>query len=233
VTELASVEGVEFYRFLGRGFAGPAPREVTTGGANDELLEGTLVRTEGTVINANALAAWIDDGTGAVQVFQNFSSLDLTRFTVGDRLDVTGVITQFDSSEPYFSGYELVPQGQDEIRRVDGDFSPGHPRVRVTERVLVPELGEKMDILVNTPPRSDVVVEIYDAAGRKATTLYDGVGLGEMRFQWDGRAQNGQAVEPGVYLCHVRAVALDGGAVVKDAAPIVVGLRLDGGGTAR
>jgi hypothetical protein len=233
VTEVASVDGVEFFSFLAGGLAGPAPREVTTGGANDETLEGTLVRTEGTVVNANSLAAWIDDGTGAVQVFQNFSALDLTRFTIGDRLDVTGVITQFDASEPYLSGYELVPQGQDAIVLVDGAFASGGPSVRIPKRVLVPALGERMAIEVRTPRRSDVVIEIYDSVGRKATTLYDGVGLGEMTFEWDGRNQNGEVVDPGVYLCHVRAVALDGGSVVNDTAPVVVGVPLDGADVGR
>ncbi len=232
VTEVASVDGLEFFRFVTRGLAGPEPRLVTTGAANDESLEGTLVRTEGTVINANSLAAWIDDGTGSVQVFQNFSALDLTRFTVGDRIDVTGVITQFDDSEPFLSGYELVPQGQEEIVLVQGGFASGGPSVRVARRVLVPSLGERMTIEVRTPRRSDVIIEIYDSVGRKATTLYDGVGLGEMSFEWDGRNQNGEIVDPGVYLCHVRAVALDGGSVVNDTAPVVVGVPLDGGGVA-
>jgi hypothetical protein len=50
-----------------------------------------------------------------------------------------------------------------------------------------------------------------------------------MTFAWDGRGQDGDVVPPGVYLCHVRAVALDGGSVRNRTAPIVVGLRLDGG----
>jgi len=232
VTEIAATEGADFLRFLVRGLPGPEPRLVGTGGANDESLEGTLVRTEGTVVNSNSLAAWIDDGTGAVQVFQNFSALDLTRFTVGDRLDVTGVITQFDSTEPYFSGYELVPQSQESIVRVEGAFA-SKPAVQVGKRVLVPDLGERVDIVVRTPRRSDVIVEIYDAVGRKVATFYDGVGLGEMRFEWDGRGQDGEVVPPGVYLCHVRASALDGGSVMNDTAPIVVGLRLDGAGSPR
>ncbi len=228
VTELASYGNSDFFRFLVRGLDGPEPRVRTTGGANDESLEGTLVRTSGTVVNSNSLAAWIDDGTGAVQVFQNFSALDLTRYTVGDVLDVTGVITQFDSSEPYFEGYELVPQGQDAIVELEGDFTDS-PSIRVGKRVLVPELGERMDITVTTPRRHDVIVEIFDATGRKVTTFRDGLGLGEMRFQWDGRGQDGAVVAPGVYICQVRATPLDGGGVVKHTAPIVVGLRLEGG----
>ena len=176
-----------------------------------------------------APAAYIDDGGGSVQIFQNFSSIDLTRYTVGDRLQVTGVLTQFDATEPFFSGYELVPQSQEAIVRVDGGFTPGGPHLTVPKRVLVPRMGERLDIVATTPPRSDVIIEIYDSTGRKVTTLYDGVGLGEMRFSWDGRGQDGEIVEPGVYLCHVRAVALDGGSVEKDTAPLIVGLRLDGG----
>jgi hypothetical protein len=229
VTEVAGIVGdTGFYELVIVAGSGPAPIEVSTAAANDERLEGTLLHTEGTVINANALAAWIDDGSGSVQVFQNFSSLDLTRFTVGDRLDVTGVLTQFDSTEPFLSGYELVPQNQDAIFEVDGSFASDGPSVQVEKRVLVPDLGETIDILARSPRRSDIIVEIYDAIGRKITTLYDGVGLGEMAFEWDGRDQYGSMVDPGVYICHARAVALDGGSVKTIAAPIVVGLRLDG-----
>jgi len=231
VTEVAGVaDDPAFYRFLTRGAAGPEPIEASTVEVNDERLEGTLVHTVGTVINSNNLAAWIDDGSGATQVFQNFGSLDLTRFTVGDRLDVTGIVTQFDSSEPFFSGYELVPQNQETVFKVDGAFANDGPAVSVERRVLVPDLGEEIEIVTRAPRRSDMIVEIYDAVGRKVVTLYDGVGLGELRFRWNGKGQDGNIVDPGVYVCHARAVALDGGSVKSAAAPIVVGLRLDGPG---
>lgn len=227
VTELSAVENVPFYSLIARGAPGPAPREVGTHDANDERLEGTLVRTRGTVINANSLAAYIDDGSGSIQVFQNFSALDLTRFTVGDRLEVTGVITQFDSTDPFFSGYELVPQNQDAIVPLDAGFSTSGPLVAVEKGVLVPELGEAMRITVTTPRRADVIVEIYDVTGRKVHTLYDGVGLGVMEFDWDGLGQDGARVPPGAYMCHVRAVALDGGSVLTKTVPVVVGMRLE------
>jgi hypothetical protein len=232
VTEVAGIaQDPSFYRFLLRGLPGPEPIEVSTRGANDERLEGTLIHTSGVVINSNALAAFIDDNTGSIQVFQNFSSIDLTRFTVGDRLDVTGVITQFDSHAPYFGGYELVPQNQAAISIVpDGGFAPGGPGLDVQKRVLVPDLGEKIRITATSPYRSQMIVEIYDMLGRKVTTLYDGVGLGPQTFDWDGVNQWGSVVAAGAYLCHVRAVSLDGGPVRTVSAPIIVGVRLDGGG---
>jgi hypothetical protein len=234
VTELAGADGdIGFYRFLARGGEGPDPIDVTTKAANDEALEGTLIHTEGTVINTNALATFIDDGSGSVQVFQNFSDIDLTQFVVGDRLDVTGVLTQFDSVEPYFSGAELVPQNPAAIVRLDGDFTNSRPFVRVERRVLVPSRGESIRIWAASPRRSDVIVEIFDSVGRKVTTLYDGIGLGTVKFEWDGVDQNGSTVKPGAYICNMRSVSLDGGSVQTSAAPIVVGLPLDGLGITR
>jgi hypothetical protein len=228
VTEVEGTSGAELYEFVARGLPGPAPRVVTTNGCNDEALEGSLVRTTGTAINANDLAVWIDDGSGATQIFQNFSSLDLTRYKVGDHVQVTGIITQFDSSEPYLDGYELVPQNQEAIVLLEGNFAPADvPTLNVQTGVLVPSMGEKIGIEVRVPRRSDVIVEIFDIVGRKVTTLYDGVGLADMNFEWDGMAQNGSVVEPGAYICHVRTVPLDGGNVETHSAPIVVGLRLD------
>jgi hypothetical protein len=228
VTEIDVDEGDTGYRLLLRGLEGPEPLEVATGDAGDETLEGSLVHVEGTVVNSNSLAAYVDDGSGPIQVFQNFSDLDLTRFTVGDRLDVTGIITQYDATEPYFSGYELVPQNQDAIFKVDGDFTRDGPIVAVERRVLAPELGEQIQITTRSPTRSEVIVEIFDRVGRKVTTLYDGVGLGRLDLGWNGVDQHGSTVEPGVYICHIRAVALDGGSVKTDSAPIVVGTRLEG-----
>jgi hypothetical protein len=171
---------------------------------------------------------WIDDGSGAVQIFQNFSELDLTRFKVGDPIEVTGVLTQYDGTPPYLGGYELVPQNQEAVRLYEAEFAPDSPIMRVTNRILVPELGETLEITTITPERSDVIVEIFDAVGRKVTTLYDGIGLGRLLFEWDGRGDNGLPVEPGMYVCHARSVSLDGGDVKTASAPIVVGMRLDG-----
>jgi hypothetical protein len=227
VTEIEAIaDDPGFYKFLLRGLAVPTPVEVTTREGNDERLEGTLVHTIGVAINANALAIFIDDGSGSIQIFQNFSNLDLTRFTVGDNLDVTGIITQFDANPPYFSGYELVPQNQDAIFKVDGEFAQGDPELSVPPRVLVPHLGETIRITATSAFRSDITVEIYDMVGRKVTTLYDGIGLGEQTFDWNGVGQDGSVVEPGAYACHVRSVPLDGGRVRTATAPIIVGLRL-------
>jgi hypothetical protein len=105
--------------------------------------------------------------------------------------------------------------------------------VEVDARVLVPELGETIRIVTVTPPRSDAIIEIYDSIGEKITTLYDGVGLGEVVYNWDGKGDRGDRVDPGVYICHIRTVALDGGSVETASAPIVVGMRLDGSGAVR
>lgn len=235
VTEIeALVEDPGFYQFLLRGLEGPAPQAVSTKGANVETLEGSLVVVEGTVIAADDRALFVDDGSGSIQVFSNFlPSLDLTLFTIGDHLRVTGVITQFDSTEPYFSGYELVPPTQEFIERLDGGFAVGVPSLDIERRVLLPDLGEKIRIGANVPRRTDAIVEIYDSIGRKVITLYDGVGLGPVTYEWNGVGDDGDRVDPGVYICHVRTVALDGGSVESATAPIVVGTRLEGSGAAR
>ncbi len=80
VTEIeALVEDLDFYKFLLRGLEGPAPRAVSTKDANDEALEGSLVVVEGVVIAADDRALFVDDGSGSIQVFSNFSAvIDLT-----------------------------------------------------------------------------------------------------------------------------------------------------------
>ena len=114
---------------------------------------------------------------------------------------------------------------------MDGGFSDGGPKVVVETAVLVPNLGERIKIQTTAPQRTKFIVEIWDTVGRKVLTLYDGIGLGTVVYEWDGRDLRGNVVEPGTYLCRVRSSSLDGGVVENHTAPIVVGLRLEGGGS--
>jgi hypothetical protein len=55
------------------------------------------------------------------------------------------------------------------------------------------------------PERSQVMLAVYDAGGRRVRTLMDGVlGPGSSRLEWDGTDGAGRQVPAGVYFCRLR-----------------------------
>jgi hypothetical protein len=211
---------------LARGFDLVQPRAVPTGEIGREELEGALLKGSGVVVSVEGFAFYIDDGSGAVQVYQNFSDLDFGQFAVGDSVEITGVVLQYDRTRPYFSGYELAPRYSSDMVIMETHY-PGDAMVSATARVLDRAVGEEIEISYNAPRASQVTVRIYDLKGREVATLYSGMCLGQQRVTWDGRDENGSRVPSGVYVCHVQS-RNRGGAGGSDAAvPVVVGTKLN------
>lgn len=82
----------------------------------DESTEGTLVRVEGTVVDAvfdDAPYGWrfhVDDGSGELTVFvYTGSAIDVSGIAPGDHLEITGFSGQF------LEHYELNPRFQSDI----------------------------------------------------------------------------------------------------------------------
>jgi len=210
---------------LARGFE-IAPDTLATGDVGNERLEGTLVRTSGTVVSVEGFAIYIDDGSGACQVYQNFTDLDFSNYALGDSLDVIGIVLQYDYSEPYLDGYELAPRYDSDIVNLGG-ASDRAPEVDVSANVLDISAGETIDIEFFSSGCDHVAVRIFDLKGRSIATIYDGRCLGTVRRGWDGRDDSGRKVPVGVYICHLKADGRDGKAISDTAVPIVVGRKLD------
>ena len=211
---------------VARGFDIIEPTVLPTGDVGDESLEGTLVRSSGVVVSVEGFSFYIDDGTGACQVYQNFSDLDFAEYAVGDSVRVTGVVLQYDYTEPYFGGYELAPRYDTDLVTLSAHYSD-NASVTTSTRVLNIAADEVIEISFNATRASHIAVRIFDLKGRAITTLYDGPCLGPLRSAWDGRDENGRKVPPGVYVCHVQARERSGSKVTDAAVPIVVGTKLD------
>ncbi len=90
-----------------------APKDVSTGGVN-ELVEGSLVKVTGNITRTfqddspYGYKLYIDDGSGEVQVFVHvsagFDPQALRALTAGQRLTVTGLAAQYEST------YEVAPR---------------------------------------------------------------------------------------------------------------------------
>ena len=122
------IEALE-YRVAPSGGAVPPPvRLEEPDSAALELHEGHLVRLSGTVVgrgtNEGGRFLWIfpDGGTNRVQVFVadwRDPPLELDGFEVGDRIEATGVLGQYDYRAPYTSWYQLHPRSEASLRRTD------------------------------------------------------------------------------------------------------------------
>ena len=211
---------------LARGFDVIEPLVLPTGDVGDEDLEGSLVRTSGVVVSVEGFSFYVDDGTGACQVYQNFTDLDFSKYAVGDSIEVTGVVLQYDHSQPYFGGYELAPRYDSDLVQLAVHYA-ADPSIETSGRILDISNDEAIDISFNAPRSSHVAVRVFDVKGRAVATLFDGFCLGSTRTSWDGRDDGGRKVPPGVYICHVQAMARSGEEVKDAAVPIVVGMRLE------
>ncbi|MBD3367593.1 MAG: hypothetical protein GF405_05410 [Candidatus Eisenbacteria bacterium] len=218
---------------LARGFDIIEPVDLPSGDVNDERYEGAFVKTSGVVISVEGFAYFIDDGSGSIQVYQNFSDLDFSEFALGDSVEVQGVILQYDLSRPYFSGYELAPRYQSDMIIRDAHYSSSAEASLVVDTenedrlILNIDADQSIQIAYNAPRSSYVSIQVFDLQGRSVATLYDGLSLGPQRVSWDGRDDEGLKVPVGVYICHVQSRSTTGGSDGDAAIPIVVGRELE------
>lgn len=104
---------------LGSGNPEPEPTDMTIVEVQAEANEGRLLRTSGVIVFTDH--SWrmdLDDGTGVLEVYRSFNdSTSFYSFGEGDTLRVTGVVSQYDRTPPYFEGYELIPRFQRDLER--------------------------------------------------------------------------------------------------------------------
>lgn len=212
---------------LARGFDLIEPAVLPTGEVGSEDREGTLVQTSGTVVSLEGFAFYIDDGTGAAQVYQNFSDLDFLPYAIGDSVSAVGVLLQYDYTSPYFGGYELAPRYPSDIGHTPAPVYAPSARLAAAARVLDAGSGEAIEITYSAPGESHVAVRIFDLKGRAIATVFDGLSLGTGELSWDGRDDDGTRVPAGVYICHIQAKEYGRGKMTESSLPIVIGTKLN------
>jgi hypothetical protein len=211
---------------LARGFEPLPPEVMRTGDVGHEDNEGLFVETSGVVVSVEGFALYINDGSGSIQIYQNFNDLDFSVFAVGDSVRMKGVILQYDQTAPFFAGYELSPRYESDMEILNAHYSSSAD-VKVEARVLDLGSDEAIEIKYNAPRATHVTVRIFDLKGRQVATLYDGFNLGPQRVAWDAKDDEGRRVPMGVYICHVLARNQDRGDGTNASVPIVVGRKLD------
>jgi DNA/RNA endonuclease YhcR with UshA esterase domain len=98
----------------------PTPIMTDTAEIN-ESSEGRLVAITGTVSGYSGgsdNSFYMDDGSGSTYIYRDSDTgIDLTWINSGDLLTLVGVGSQYDSSPPYDSGYQVLPRYQYDIAK--------------------------------------------------------------------------------------------------------------------
>jgi hypothetical protein len=206
----------------------PSGAVMKTGEIGHESNEGRLLATEGAIVSSNDFGFYVNDGSGGVQVYQNYTDIDYTQFRVGMYVRVQGVILQYDRTLPFLDGYELVPRWLSDIVVIDEDDAyPGEAVLEVEPRVFCPSCGEDgFAIKFATPSTAQVSLRIFDGKGRLVATLFSGTSVGASEKVWDGLQPSGEPVPPGLYVCFLDSIEAGTGRKTTDSAPIVVGVVL-------
>ncbi len=111
----------DYYHFRKLGVGSIYILNVSTGNISE--YEGNLVRVIGNVTDiyngTSFYSITVDDGSGACKIFiWKSSGIDVSFIQVGDRIMVVGIVSQYDTSPPYNSNYEVIPRTQEDIKEV-------------------------------------------------------------------------------------------------------------------
>jgi hypothetical protein len=198
--------------------APPAPIALTTSqlAALGENYEGSLVEIANVLIVSGSWPApgsdgtlQIDDGSGPCDLFidRDTSVDELGGPPSADPFTLWGIVRQFDPTDPYDSGYAIMPRWQPDVMEggaVDVGELPIHD---VSTRTVLhgnfpnpfrPSTVLRFD-LAGAEPQS-VQLEIYDLSGRLVRRLVDQeLPPGSFELRWDGRTPSGERAAAGIY----------------------------------
>lgn len=197
-----------------------------------ENIEGRLVRINNTKIqtlpyeipgnfqvwNAKTLIdVRLQDGTGI--------EIPIEDMKLGDYWNIIGIAGQYDTDEPYSSGYQFLPRFLSDLEKVSNGEPSEELTVNIYPNPFSPDLGECLYIDLNSQLDSRITIRIFDIEGRLIKTLLNNRTGGTNYTDWDGTDENREEVIVGIYLVHIQSVK-DGDteSVVK---PVVVGTPLE------
>ncbi len=231
VVEFNGVTEIEYTSstLLADGQPLPKPLKLSNSQANSTRWDGTLIATEGVILEkfsaGGGTTLEISDGQGATNVrVWDTARLNLADFNVNDRILVEGVGGLFLSQGD--SIFQLLTTYLDQIQ-IDPNYAPSLDNVAlgVEPHPFVPDRGESIDITYNAGVvNNQITIRIFDLSGRLVATLLDETArLVENQLSWNGRDELNELVPLGAYICHLEVIEPVSGKKKSKVAPIVVG----------
>jgi fibronectin type 3 domain-containing protein len=87
------------------------PKQIKTGDVGPKNL-GLLVQVSGKVVSKKTYYFYVDDGSGKCEIYiSKYVKIDLSTINLGDELTITGIESK------YKSYYEILPRGQEDIKK--------------------------------------------------------------------------------------------------------------------
>ena len=164
----------------------------------EEAYEGVLVRVEDVVVTDDDPFDWEVSSSGACRVgrWSGYSYMPL----MDDELHVTGVVGVVVDMR------KLQPRDDDDIEYATGASDGELPAMVSLSQNLPNPFDGKTGISYTLPAESDVLLEVFDVAGRLVRTLVDArQPAGRWKVVWDGGDRGGRRVSNGVYFYRLSA----------------------------
>jgi len=143
----------------------------------------------------------------------------------GDIFTITGVGGQYDSHEPYTTGYQLLPRDMNDIVMEIPSETTEVLTCTITPNPFSYDLGEVADVKITAPHNSSITAKIFDAEGRLVKILVVNYPGGSYETYWNGEDEYDKKVTIGLYLIHIVVKETDG-KTEKLTKPIIVGTKL-------
>jgi len=210
----------------------PVPKTMIYNQFPTEEIEGLLIDFEGAVGSPPSYAGGgynleVRNGDATVAVrYGETSGFDNSSLTSGARVRVTGIVSQYDKTPPYNTGYQIVPRfpeaygynGRQHPADIEliTDLTPASESpviAGVKPNPFSPDWGEVAWIELNAPATDRVTMRIYDLKGRLVKTCLNNAPGGHQNYPWDGKDNMGRRASIGIYIVHLRSVSPQGGGV--------------------
>jgi hypothetical protein len=177
-----------------------------------EMYEGMLVRIDDCTMDAVTFAGNTNyvvntpDGSFTMRIDKDTDIVGYDAPT--GTFSVVGVFSQFDSSSPYWSGYQLLPRNIGDLGLVSGigDGELGVPTVFALHQNYPNPFNPTTTIKYDLPKNVTVKIEIFNILGQKVRTLVNATQeAGYKSVEWNGLNDNGMRVASGQYIYRIEA----------------------------
>jgi DNA/RNA endonuclease YhcR with UshA esterase domain len=223
ITSLSSINNWGYAAIL------PKPKVLLYNQFPTEQIEGILVGFDGTISSPPSYAGGgynmnVRNGESPIALrFSQSAGFELSELTLGRKVRVTGVVSQYDSYTPYNSGYQIIPRfataysfngenyGPDIYFLTDSVLPSSSAQIAAIQpNPFSPDLGEVANIEINAPITDHLTLRIYDLKGRLVKNLLNNALGGHQIVPWDGTDEMHRRANIGIHIVHLRSVAADG-----------------------